>query len=147
MVTLLHWWGTFWFNLFGFVHFNFISIFSLHSSLSCSLFPAAGGHLTTTSHWSKYIVKWQTAQQLLVYCCLSLFGEDVLWLLGYQRADYSMTDLECQLNGVKWLRKLANFSNKFSEVGASTFPSHHHSIFWHFLCNLGQIWDKCGENK
>lgn len=61
-----------------------------------------------------------------------------------------MTDLECQLNVVKWLEGDREFQQQIPDIGGSTCPFHHHNTFFffflHFLRHLCQNLGKCGGN-
>lgn len=116
LVTLLHCWEAFWFNLFSSV----IYIWFSSSSLSCSLSPVAVGHLIDTSLWSKCVVSDHPAAP-----CIMLFLS--LWrgctlAVRHQGADCSWLDLVRQLKEVRGLGGDGNFSRKFLTSVAQHFP-------------------------
>lgn len=126
LVTLLHCWEAFWFNLFSSV----IYIWFSSSSLSCSVFPVAVAHLIDTSLWRKCVVSDHPAAP-----CIMLFLS--LWrgctlAVQHQGADCSWLDLVHQLREVRWLGGDGNFSRKFLTSVAQHFPPSTMIRFWHF---------------
>ena len=141
LVTSLHCWEAFWFNLFSSV----ICIWFSSPSLSCSLFPVAVSHLTAISLWSKCVVSDHPAAP-----CVVLFIS--LWrgcslAVQHQGVACSWLDLVCQLKKVRWLGGDEEFQQQILDFSGSTFPSLHHDTFLTFLWHLCQNRDKCGKNR
>lgn len=139
LVTLLHCWEAFWFNLFSSV----IYIWFSSSSISCSLFPVAVGHLTATSLWSKCVVSDHPAAPCVMFISL---WRDCTLAVQHQGADCSWLDLVGQLKKVRWLGRDGEFQQQILDFSGSTFLSLHHDTFLTFLWHLCQNRDKCGKN-
>lgn len=82
ILTLLHCWGAFWFNLFGsgFFCFLFVFLVFLFLTLLFFYFPLLG--VTWQPLLSEVVTLSDGCPAATVCCCLSLFGEDVLWLFS-----------------------------------------------------------------